>query len=141
MIFLRAVISIDSFDTTARDTFRVTRAERRDAGHRAPSRHAMRRSAARAGRAVRIGWRLSFPIDKECIMSGTVTSTAGNVAASGSGAAGSGISTDAITSQIAANAQQGLEIAQAQSQASVKQAAGEALKSGASGLKDAAKAS
>jgi hypothetical protein len=78
--------------------------------------------------------------DKECIM-GTISSTAGNVAASGGSAASGGVSTDAITGQIAANAQQGLEIAQAQAQASVKQAAGEALKSGASGLKDAAKAS
>ncbi|MDB5787017.1 hypothetical protein [Caballeronia mineralivorans] len=72
---------------------------------------------------------------------GTISSTVGNVAASGGGAASSGVSTDGITGQIAANAQQGLEIAKAQSQASVTQAAGEALKSGASGLKDAAKAS
>jgi hypothetical protein len=121
----------------------VTRAERRDGttprARPATACNALFDRAGRASGPHRMA-SLSSSITKECIM-GTVTSTAGNVAASGSGAAGSGISTDAITSQIAANAQQGLEIAQAQSQASVKQAAGEALKSGASGLKDAAKAS
>lgn len=73
-------------------------------------------------------------------MSG-IASTIGNVAASVGGAAGDGASTAGIIGQINANAQQGLAIAQAQSQASVTQAAGDALKSGASGLKDAAKAS
>jgi hypothetical protein len=115
-------------------------AETRDAG-RVP-RRGLQCAVQRRGpgeRSASNGFSLSSS-DKECIM-GTISSTAGNVAASGGSAASGGISTDAITGQIAANAQQGLEIAQAQAQASVKQAAGEALKSGASGLKDAAKAS
>jgi hypothetical protein len=48
-------------------------------------------------------------------------------------------STASIIGQINANAQQSLQLSEAQSQAAVTQAAGQALTSGAAGIKDAAK--
>ena len=48
-------------------------------------------------------------------------------------------STASMIGQINANAQQSLEMSEAQSQAAVTQAAGQALTSGAAGIKDASK--
>ncbi|HZZ13220.1 MAG TPA: hypothetical protein VFE79_21245 [Paraburkholderia sp.] len=68
--------------------------------------------------------------------------TAAQAAAAGKGEdISSGAGTDAAVNQINANAQDQLKIAQAQSNASVLQAVGEALKSGASSLTKAAQAS
>lgn len=61
-----------------------------------------------------------------------------NLASSFAGGANGAAASGGIIGQIEANANQSLAIAGAQSDASLKQAAGEALKGGAKGIKDAA---
>ena len=71
----------------------------------------------------------------------TATSIMGGAAQSAGAAVNGAATTGAITAQIAANAQEGLQIAKAQSEASLMDAIGAALKSGANEIKDAAKPS
>jgi len=64
-----------------------------------------------------------------------------SIVSSFAGGADGAATTGGIVGQIHANAQQGLAIAGAQSEASLMQAAGEALKGGASGIKKMAEPS